>query len=192
LQQFDQALFKSIFLVLGNDISLNFQSSISIRQDMAQFAQEEAPLAERWGKDNHAHYCCFKGCTKGGMKGLFVDSDGIERRLRLCSRCKDVVYCSTEHQKADWKLHKPKCKESANINTVAPTNAESYESFKDRNVKNLICISQSMLFGDLIRTHVLWMQVKEIGGGAVAIQTPPIIMSLEELAGMCICMCINM
>jgi MYND finger protein len=29
---------------------------------------------------------------------------------RLCTRCRLVAYCSTEHQKLDWKSHKPACK----------------------------------------------------------------------------------
>lgn len=27
-----------------------------------------------------------------------------------CSRCKKVHYCGVEHQKSDWKAHKPQCK----------------------------------------------------------------------------------
>ena len=40
-----------------------------------------------------------------------------------------------------------------------------------------------MLWGDLIRTHVLWMQVKELGGGALAMITAPVIFSLDECKG---------
>ncbi|KDQ58082.1 hypothetical protein JAAARDRAFT_129471 [Jaapia argillacea MUCL 33604] len=31
-------------------------------------------------------------------------------RLKTCTACKKVRYCSTECQKKDWKTHKPKCK----------------------------------------------------------------------------------
>ncbi|KAI0261020.1 hypothetical protein BC834DRAFT_830736, partial [Gloeopeniophorella convolvens] len=31
---------------------------------------------------------------------------------KRCQRCKYVFYCSTEHQKSDWKAHKPFCKPS--------------------------------------------------------------------------------
>ena len=31
--------------------------------------------------------------------------EGIKR----CARCKAVVYCGIEHQKADWKTHKMFC-----------------------------------------------------------------------------------
>lgn len=26
-----------------------------------------------------------------------------------CSQCLDVFYCSVDHQRKDWKAHKPKC-----------------------------------------------------------------------------------
>src|SRR3989337_4344757 len=28
----------------------------------------------------------------------------------VCSRCREIYYCGTEHQKADWKTHKLICK----------------------------------------------------------------------------------
>ncbi|CAG8763384.1 17134_t:CDS:1, partial [Cetraspora pellucida] len=28
---------------------------------------------------------------------------------KLCSRCHEVYYCGTEHQKSDWKTHKLVC-----------------------------------------------------------------------------------
>ena len=30
-------------------------------------------------------------------------------RLKVCGRCKDALYCSSECQKSDWKAHKPQC-----------------------------------------------------------------------------------
>ncbi len=29
--------------------------------------------------------------------------------LRACSRCRKIHYCSPEHQKAHWKIHKAEC-----------------------------------------------------------------------------------
>ena len=32
--------------------------------------------------------------------------------LLLCGGCKEVWYCSRDHQKCDWRKHKPDCKKS--------------------------------------------------------------------------------
>ncbi|GMH58370.1 hypothetical protein TrST_g998 [Triparma strigata] len=41
------------------------------------------------------HSCGFPGCT--------------EPAPLMCSRCKEVRYCSKEHQKTHWKFHKKLC-----------------------------------------------------------------------------------
>jgi hypothetical protein len=54
-----------------------------------------------------AHPCCparGKGC---GVCGRTYPS-------LKCSRCKEVQYCSREHQKSDWKYHKALCGGSSN------------------------------------------------------------------------------
>ncbi|KAJ7596519.1 hypothetical protein C8J56DRAFT_773001 [Mycena floridula] len=51
---------------------------------------------QKWESDILQCYC-------GSREGL----DG--NILLRCSRCKVVSYCSPEHQKADWKNHKPRC-----------------------------------------------------------------------------------
>lgn len=33
-----------------------------------------------------------------------------ERNLKACSGCGNVLYCSTEHQKQNWKEHKGNCR----------------------------------------------------------------------------------
>jgi MYND finger len=35
---------------------------------------------------------------------------GINSNLRRCSKCKTAHYCCQEHQRLDWKQHKPDCK----------------------------------------------------------------------------------
>jgi MYND finger len=35
---------------------------------------------------------------------------GLDTNVRRCSRCKTAHYCSQEHQRLDWKQHKPDCK----------------------------------------------------------------------------------
>ncbi|KDQ54531.1 hypothetical protein JAAARDRAFT_209254 [Jaapia argillacea MUCL 33604] len=52
---------------------------------------------ETVGRDPDAHKCSV--CRRRGKP-----------RLKTCTACKKVRYCSTECQKKDWKAHKPKCK----------------------------------------------------------------------------------
>ena len=33
-------------------------------------------------------------------------------RLKICTRCQRVLYCSVEHQKEHWKEHKKECKKT--------------------------------------------------------------------------------
>ena len=33
----------------------------------------------------------------------------LNQRFKKCSACKDAYYCSIEHQRADWKIHKVAC-----------------------------------------------------------------------------------
>lgn len=49
----------------------------------------------RWSNRDTVGWCNF--CGTG---------DGF---LMKCSGCKKVSYCSKEHQKSDWKLHKLLC-----------------------------------------------------------------------------------
>ncbi|XP_044718722.1 MYND finger domain-containing protein [Hirsutella rhossiliensis] len=46
--------------------------------------------------------------TEEGLPGLWRDGGA-----RRCSRCLAVAYCSRQHQKEDWKVHKKGCKPKA-------------------------------------------------------------------------------
>lgn len=45
---------------------------------------------------------------KCGFCGVVEDD---AHKLQVCSRCKQMAYCSREHQRSHWQVHKPDCKE---------------------------------------------------------------------------------
>ena len=54
-------------------------------------------------------------CSHCGKAGVHVDDTTNRGRggalLRACTKCKGVVYCSTECQRGDWKAHRKVCTE---------------------------------------------------------------------------------
>lgn len=59
-------------------------------------------------------YCAY--CGKEGNK--------------RCSRCKSVVYCSSDCQKAHWKQHKGECKYLSKSSTSNKTISELEEEIR--------------------------------------------------------------
>lgn len=51
--------------------------------------------------------CSYPGCAIGSLLG-----EKNASKLRLCSGCLQVRYCSKEHQQAHWKAHKSMCNRS--------------------------------------------------------------------------------
>ena len=87
------------------------------------------PSEERWDRETEVYYSQFPGCEIGGVRGRYTEF-GIEKTLLKCSRCLNQLYCSKEHQKSDWKKHKPNCKSPDALKKVAPTNEDSYETLR--------------------------------------------------------------
>ncbi|CAJ0936329.1 unnamed protein product, partial [Mesorhabditis belari] len=56
---------------------------------------DESPIALALSVDHIASYC----------HNCLIKND----KLKKCSACRMIVYCSAECQKSDWKLHKPEC-----------------------------------------------------------------------------------
>ena len=54
---------------------------------------------------SYGNVCQFDGCNKT------TKDDGS--KLARCGRCLLAPYCSYEHQKAHWKIHKKSCRRSA-------------------------------------------------------------------------------
>lgn len=52
-------------------------------------------------------------------------------QLKICGNCKTLAYCSKEHQKQDWKLHKDLCKViSSTENDFSDFPVKTYEDFQ--------------------------------------------------------------
>ena len=41
---------------------------------------------------------------------IIIGVNGVNKQLKQCAGCRVVYYCCHEHQKLDWKRHKPICK----------------------------------------------------------------------------------
>jgi TPR repeat protein len=63
-------------------------------------AKGGAPETKEGGKKGKRKICAKNGC------GALID---VNKRCSRCSRCSLVYYCSRDCQRADWKVHKPKC-----------------------------------------------------------------------------------
>ncbi|GAA5850942.1 hypothetical protein JCM8547_009138 [Rhodosporidiobolus lusitaniae] len=55
-------------------------------------------------------------CTQCGRAARELDEG---KKMSRCTACKTVHYCSAEHQKENWKMHKPAC---ASVSSSKPYN----------------------------------------------------------------------
>lgn len=67
-------------------------------------------------------------------KNIFcnVKNCDIKTGLRRCGRCQTAFYCSQEHQKLDWRSHKPICR-APNLPTATATAKLSTTSNNSKN-----------------------------------------------------------
>jgi hypothetical protein len=55
--------------------------------------------------------CGLKGCCMcAPAVPESVSPASSTGRMKVCARCRTVSYCCAEHQREDWKAHKPTCK----------------------------------------------------------------------------------
>ncbi|CAG9825419.1 unnamed protein product [Phaedon cochleariae] len=66
----------------------------------------------------------------------------FDKPLKRCSSCKVMVYCSTDHQRSDWKYHKELC---LIIKSASDTYKESVNTFAD-------------LLNDQYLKHIYWQE----------------------------------
>lgn len=83
---------------------------------MPTVAKREATASAGWEAvlDSEKSHNCNHCFTVGGLE-----------RFKRCKRCKSVLYCSMECQKAQWQEHKLLCQAISQL-----SNSESRE-FKD-------------------------------------------------------------
>lgn len=69
-----------------------------------------------------------------------------EVKLQWCGACRSVAYCNREHQKADWKTHKPLCcpkkKQTFKIDAMATVTRSVFPQPVQPENKTLECISK--------------------------------------------------
>lgn len=83
------------------------------REDGCEYVAFNVKLKTVKGKDEDNFWKVQLFWFKVGTQCALPECDiysGCSERLPLCSSCKNVCYCSLEHQKEDWKRHRKFCK----------------------------------------------------------------------------------
>ena len=78
----------------GEDVA-NAEREKSLRQ-WREMLDEELEYHSKAAVTARSHTCSLPGCTNPAPY--------------MCSKCQSAYYCSEEHQKDDWKRHKPECR----------------------------------------------------------------------------------
>jgi len=95
--------------------------------ERALLPAEHTTLSDLKGqKPDTLQKCNYPPCDKTEKK---------RREFSYCSACKSVVYCSTECQKKDWKLHKISCKNSTPLSHTSQSSENSTTNSKKKNIK---------------------------------------------------------
>ena len=83
----------------------------------------------RTGAADDRYECAHPGCSNAS------------KTFQACGGCRSVRYCSSEHQKADWKRHKPRClAERAAAVRCVPVLPEEYEKEPPAGTECPICM----------------------------------------------------
>ncbi|KAF9034453.1 hypothetical protein BDZ89DRAFT_1091021 [Hymenopellis radicata] len=69
---------------------------------------QNGPIVEVLLKSSEISHACLK-CTRPGLLEAVFELDDDAPRMQQCSGCKQVFYCNSQCQKADWKIHKKEC-----------------------------------------------------------------------------------
>ena len=64
-------------------------------------------------RDDKVRVCAYPGCN--------IDGKGLFNKMMKCGRCRSTYYCSVEHQKEHWKVHKQSCCKLTTTTTTGTT-----------------------------------------------------------------------
>ncbi|KAF8213726.1 hypothetical protein K438DRAFT_1565068 [Mycena galopus ATCC 62051] len=72
-----------------------------IDMSISRSLADNSPMVRKWDTPGPKRVVC-------NLRGCEIQHSDSERLLR-CQRCREVLYCSTEHQSLDWRSHKKVC-----------------------------------------------------------------------------------
>ncbi|PBK81585.1 hypothetical protein ARMGADRAFT_1068516 [Armillaria gallica] len=75
------------------------------RMEACQTLHYPSPMIRDLERYNDGIVCNFWGCEVVMELGPY----GMEIGLQRCQKCKEVSYCSRNHQASDWRVHKRVC-----------------------------------------------------------------------------------
>ena len=64
-------------------------------------------------RDDKVRVCALPECN--------IDGKGLFNKMMKCGRCRSTYYCSVEHQKEHWKVHKQSCCKLTTTTTTGTT-----------------------------------------------------------------------
>uniref|UniRef100_A0A182IXU5 hypoxia-inducible factor-proline dioxygenase n=1 Tax=Anopheles atroparvus TaxID=41427 RepID=A0A182IXU5_ANOAO len=115
-----------------------------------QAAQQSTPMMVVQQHRHFQHQCRICGATEG---------------LRRCSRCQIAYYCSVDHQRIDWKLHKIECR---SIHQLPPTQPVSVGVQQPQQQQQ-----QQLVFGSIYPNAAQEQTVKDQQLQGISTQPPP-------------------
>eukprot|EP01041_Mallomonas_annulata_P004937 gene4937-9854_t len=71
--------------------------------------KKQKQIRKKTKKNSKLEVC--RACSLMRFNNKLCEICHTANDVKLCTACKGIFYCSTEHQKQDWKLHKVLCKQ---------------------------------------------------------------------------------
>lgn len=96
-------------------------------------------------------------------------------KLNFCSKCRNVAYCSTECQRADWKSHKSTCKDIAKILAKFVETDTGLLDTTEKYLKSIAVqkmMSPTGMFGQMEASHNMFGRMMGVVGMPEAEDVP--------------------